>query len=915
MYQFRISTKAPFWARNNDNKPNSVLFNKWLNDNMREVNNLPIHFINFLNITINSEYNGIKYIEIKNTNEPNDIRYYYIDAIDLDGGNNTYKYRGVLDIYTTYTLKFINDNLNNEFVFLRQHEYDKKALQLRDSNIDAIPKVYNKYSFKKVAFNYDETSQIWYGTNLGIKGNDLVNANKYYVFKDGINGGYKYFPILSKALDASVTYLEKNKSSLKYEGDFYNGKYLDFGTTRKNVNISDLINSNVVNAYRDGDIVEYYNQGVIYKYVFPAHTVLLQGWNKISNVPYGTLPIDVVVNTSRFNNAGAELQQGDFNLYVLGNLVYSTKHWNITSSKHGDLNNACREFLKLKVKIFNTTTQTRTIKVKNSLTGLEIYRKRTENINKFLGIYYLPHFLNFNKFSKEGDYIYIDINPQGDNIDYFNIYDYNMSNLDNQLNNTSYSTAYVLRYLLIKYYGNVINAEYRVNDMNKIFIGGKLFFTDTCNIISKSDDLISLDKSIITFPYQLPIGVDTYEQYVKANRGTTDTSFSIAKQQQDLNFAKSMFGGVMNFATSGIKAGANLLSGNVGGAVNSVLGGVTGVADTAFGIAGQIQGMNQMEQKIKAQYEQVNNTMGNELHFSNISNASLTLYYDNDEGEQYEGVEVSELDPNTLSLINNYIVLNGYLLPNKSTFDKKINNDRLFNYIQLDGTLLINQLNISYDNNKYNNEIYNLVTQQLTNGVRIWNRDGESIPEYNDNEPWPNQPTNTRPQIPPPQLPELPKTYEWNNFLYGTTYFDYYDQHQELKKGGCLLRVKKNSTNYVLDLQNNRTDRTCEFGNDYFTGGPTQIKLEPYNPTFVMNSKYGACKYQYGSDDTFYLVVGIADPNGLIVKLNIPHIESTIGPYQIFYDYSKHNVPPTTFVGNGGVSEIWVNGEKKWSAI
>ena len=903
MYQYRVSKVAPFWARNNDNKPNNALFQKWLNDNMVSIDNLPIHIINFTTFTLNGSYNDIKYIEVKNINDENDIRYYYVDAIELDGGNNTFKYRGVLDVYTSYTLKFLNDNMDNEFVFMRQHEYDKKALQLRDNNLDTIPKIYKAYQFKIVDFNFDADNKVWYGKSIGLRGTDLFNANKYYVFKDGVNGGYEYYPILSKALDAELFYSKKVKGSVKYEGNFRNGQYNDFGTIKKSSDISSVVNANVVDAYEKGNIVEYYYQGINYGYRFPAHTVWLSGWKQINGVPYGTLPIDVVANTSRFNNAGAGLQEGDFYVYLLGNQVYSTKHWNITASKHGDLHKACSDFLNLKVKVFNTTTQVETIKVKNSLTGLEQLRKKTENVNKFLGVYYLPHFLNFNDFQQKDGYVYININPQGDNIDYFNIYDYNMSNIDDKLNNTSYSTPYVMRYLMIRYYGNIINAEYRVNDMYKIFIGGKLFFTDTANIISKSDDLISLDKSIITYPYQLPIGVDTYEQYVKANRGTTDTSFSIAKQQQDLQFAQSIFGGVMGVAKAGAKAAT-------GDFVGAAFGAASTAADLGFGIAGQLQGMAQMEQKIRAQYEKANNTMGNEIHFSNINNASLTHYYDSENGEQYEGVEVSDLDDNTLSLINNYIVLNGYLLPNKTTIRAKIENDRLFNYVQLDATLLINQLNLKYDDKKYNNEIYNLITQQLTKGIRIWNKEGEDIPEYDQNDKWPDQPTDTRPNIPDPTPPQIPEVVDWEKNIYGISYFVYYDNNGALQRDGRSIVQEYDSVGDTFSCNLSNSDATSCSGASFYSSGPqSQIPLSTIN----IISKYGLCNFQGSPSNTLYLVAGIPDENGYIIKLTIPNIDTTHPNYEALYDYSKSKwgVPPTN-VGLIKVKEIWLNGVKKY---
>ena len=331
-----------------------------------------------------------------------------------------------------------------------------------------------------------------------------------------------------------------------------------------------------------------------------------------------------------------------------------------------------------------------------------------------MGIFYLPHFLNFDaqRLNYKGDYVYLNINPQTDNIGLFKIYEYQLSNITDKLNNPTYSTEYFLRYLNIKYYGNNINAEYRTNNQHNIFIGGKLFFTDTANIICKSNEYISLSSSIINYPYQLPIGVDTYEQYVKANRNVVETGFNVARKEQQLSFAKSIVGGVVGGVASATKIG----TGNV---IGGVAGAISGAINLGFDIFNQFQGLDNQEAQIRAQYQQANNTMGNEIQFSNIETAALMEYYNDNTQEQYEGVEVCELEKNVLTLMNNYIYLNGYMLPNNSTFNNKINNNRVFNYIQLDATLLQNQLNIIYDDKKYNNDIYQMIKEQLIAGIRI----------------------------------------------------------------------------------------------------------------------------------------------------------------------------------------------------
>ena len=706
---------------------------------MKRVDNLPIKFNNFTTITINGNYNDVKYIEITNTTDTNDVRYYYVDGISLDGGNNTYQYRGVIDVYTTFTLKFINDNINNEFVFLRQHNYDKKCLQIRDKYLDEIPKIYTSYYFKKSLFNKDTKTNIWYGNSIGIKdNNDLINSNKYYVFKDGVNGGYSFYPILSKSTNVDLYYQQRVKGILKTELDYWNGK----AGNEERVEISDGVNTAVVNAYQNNDWVEYLYHPV------DGLGINFWEWKAIENVPYGTLPIDIKAESNQWNQAGAGIKQASFDIYLLGNNIYHLRTGNTLAWDHTNQWNHCKEFRQLKVKVYNATTTWTKRNVKNSITDLETLRKQPNNINKFVGIFYLPHFLNFDaqRLNFQDDYVYLNINPQIDNIGLFKIYEYQLSNITDKLNNPTYSTEYFLRYLNIKYYGNNINAEYRTNNQHNIFIGGRLFFTDTANIICKSNEYISLNNSIINYPYQLPIGVDTYEQYVKANRNVVETGFNIARKDQQLSFAKSIVGGVVDGAASATKFGTGNIIGGVAGAVS-------GAINLGFDIFSQFQGLDNQEAQIRAQYQQANNTMGNEIQFSNIETAALMEYYNDSTQEQYEGVEVCELEKNVLILMNNYIYLNGYMLPNNSTFNDKINNNRVFNYIQLDATLLQNQLNIIYDDKKYNNDIYQMIKEQLIAGIRIWNKIDEKLPEYDDNVNWPNQPETDRPTLPPQNPP------------------------------------------------------------------------------------------------------------------------------------------------------------------
>lgn len=746
MWKYKASTILPFWAKDNANKPSKKVFDAWVNENMKEVS-LTLNFMSFHNITLNCEFNGFKYIQIINTDNENDTRFYYITSINQTGATNSYKYNGVIDIYTTYTIGFIEDNLNVPFLFLRSHEYEKKCLQIDDENVLAIPKLYKNFYFQKKPFLHDEITNIWYGEKIGIKGNDLVNANKYYVFQNGVNGGYRFYPILSKTQDVEVSYSRPIKGALKSTYHFWNG--------RKNNELKQEIDSNlntaIVNAYNEGEVVEYLYKPVVQGYIFPAESAWLGNWKEIPNVPYGTMPLDIRGETWFGNTAGAGLKGFNVYNYVLGNQFYGISAKNYTAASFGELDRMTDLARQFKVNIYQTSKEVTKINVKNSRTGLEILRRKQENINRFLGVYYLPHFLNFDKFDKDGDYIFVNIDPQGDYIKLFPIYDYSLSNITNKLNNPSYSTPYFLKWLNIKYFGNLINAEYRTNEQSQIYIGGKLFFTDTANIISKSDDLIDLNRSIINYPYQLPIGSDNYEKYVQANRNVTDTSFSILRQQQELAFAKSLTNlglGALNTLTS---TASSMASGNIGAPLEGMTSMLSQVSNTTFDIINQQNQIANEEKKIRAQYEQVKFTQGNTIQFSTIASASLSEYYDDDSGIQYDGVEVSDLDNNSLIQMNNYIFLNGYLNPKKDTLANRVNNNRPFNFIAIDAQILTSTINVKWDQLKYNNEVFNMIVNQLTNGLRIWNvSDITNIPEWDNDETWPNQPQDNGIKPPPP---------------------------------------------------------------------------------------------------------------------------------------------------------------------
>ena len=781
MYKFRISFNKPFWTLNNENKPSLKIFNEWKEQNLEEVENLDINFIDLFNIKIHSNFNNIKYIEITNLDNTNDTRYYFINSINQVGSANSYIMGGKIDSFTSWTLNFINDNLEKKLIFLRTHEYEKKCLLFEDQEINNLPKFYNSYSFVKRKFNYDENNKIWYSENLGIYNNDdLLNCNKYFVFKDGSNGGYRFFPIISNNRDNYIIKNEMKEKTKEEELFFKRGHFTGRDGQNESYNeVNGDVNEKITNAWKNNKIIKYF-------YKKATGGTSLSGWNYFSNLRFGAMPRDFFCSTNYYDQAGAGIRAISITHNYLGSQFSFSESKNFKAWQFNDAIYNCSHAPIYKVEIWNGEKITKTFKVKNSLSSLELMRTKTEFVNKFLGIFYIPHFLNFKNFSidKKENQAFIEINPQGENFNLFPIFEYKMSNIDNVLNNKSYSNEYLLKYLNIKYYGNEIKAEFRTNNKHIIFLGGILLFTDAANLISKTSNLLSLENSIISYPYQLPIGSDTYQQYVGANRGVTDTQFDIAQQQSNMSIAKGLTEG----ATSIAGGAASIATGNIGGGVSQILSGATNMI---FSPLEASKKLDQQKQMIRTQYQQARNTMGSKLLFSNIRSASLINYYDSKDGEQYEGVELSDLDENTLKLINNLIFLNGYFLPKASSFNERINNNRDFNFIQIDSILLQQALNLTINFKKINNQIYEIIKDELINGVRIWNKKEQILPEYNEDEEWPDQPNNEE-DITPPPPPFQPEEERVSDFTLKNPQllqFSYFNENREVVNAISLLLI------------------------------------------------------------------------------------------------------------------------------
>lgn len=786
----KFSNKLPYWARETDNKCSiKELENFYQNMQSFEGN---LNFVDDEYITLiskeNPNINNNKFKYYIAFEQDGLRRYYYYDNVHSINNNNyvcTYK----LDFYATFTILFIRENLESEFTFLRTHAYKPLCLQYNEKFLEDLPKIYSEYKFVKCKFDSteimtDEGKQtLWYTQNRGISGEATINANKYFVFRNNHGVGYKFYPVLSLYGNTSIWEANYSYENEPYkEGFFYHGHASGQGGTvaasgyeKDEYEIPAEANDNISTAYIKGD-------KIIYKFPEPwvkgywgsangdlGYYVIFKYFGQSSSAvkyeaDYGVMPRDIKQNCSLYNNFGGGLWSCYCDAIKNGNVIGKTyTDANGLPTIVGNqswLNTQTKEGTKIKYEIYkriNNFAGTYSKKVvNNSYPNLDTFMRKEENINKFVGVFYAPHFLNMNNVYYEDDKVYVlmDTNNQ---LDYFKIYQYELSNVENKINNDTYSTPYLLKYLNVKYYGNLINSEYRINDRNILTIGGDYFYTDTSYLISKNNDLISLNNSIIQYPYMLPICIDKYEQYVAANRNSTDVAYSNLKKQVELQRQQTNFNGIIDIIQGDMNGGLNsfgsLLKGDVFGAIK---GGTNQPFNIAKGIGNLIYKNKSLDLKLEttqasmlAQYNKAFNTMGNVFLYSNVESAILKNYYDAID-EQYEGVEVSYLDKSTLILINNYIYLYGYFYQQTLKLKDMLNEERKFNYIQVDKLVLANQLNINKQ--WFNNNIFAKICEDLSNGIRIWNKfeitkddifNPEDVkPPYNPNLPKPNPPVS-----------------------------------------------------------------------------------------------------------------------------------------------------------------------------
>lgn len=533
------------------------------------------------------------------------------------------------------------------------------------------------------------------------------NDNTYYYFTDGIEtilaGGYQYrlkldtystftLPFIKQLAEQNIpVHVLRHSTYGKYEQLLYRDVLLD----------------NVVKVY---DSIKFYD----------AKNVIKSG-NKFTNINN---------NNSFSYTSNSEMTNGVM-CYVFAG-VRTERLWEpyiilplLAEEAGGNGYN------------INGWTET-----SNNYNTLESLKSSVPFSSSFIGVFYLPNFLNFNlerynisfnvvtqhwngrdweetktPTTQEFVRIKLDLNNYSNFKfklfrDDGTIFNKLPDNEEPVLNSTKITSRMFYQYLTFKWFENVIDVPRLMTkngDTWEVNLNGMFSFTGNGNLLVRNqNETTDLNDTLIKFTYQIPSVSNAYAQYVNSNYNSTNTGLAINRQQALLSAAKGTAGLI-----------GNVFTGNIGGTVNSIFGLLSG----GLGVYNKVR-------QVQAQYKDAMSSTPSVINYNSDTDNSFTLPLMS-ERTQTDKIQISKLSNNVIKQMNNILYLNGVFLPEIDNINKYLNiNFNGFRYLLLEQDYLQRLLPV-YVAKKVPKRHYIDIMYDLAGGVRIWDKIPEyKIPEY-----------------------------------------------------------------------------------------------------------------------------------------------------------------------------------------
>lgn len=721
MNYIRVYSDNAFWTNDGEDYPNIGFFDRFITNYTEfSTKDISINWEGDLTARMTIKDNqppGLapdfpRYVSIHVVGKP--IRYLTATNIHVQT-NTTTTYNLSVDIWGTFCMPIIR--LMNEAGTLlpttRNHILNPRAYQLNDTLLNSIPLTFDRKNNVSQTFPFTETTTKITNTLPPTKTeanrevitdrNSLINGTAYYVFNgDGATDttNYYFVPVLAKSA-GTIEYKYQGMVNVLAESlidftDTYNPggnqiiyqRYLDAGLIPKQMN-----------GYMSTDTQPREIDKTIFQTTCTAHNNLWQRWT-YQVVYKNGVPVYTDTQTEWGKDCPAE--------YPPHQLKWEFYRQNISSVVN-------------RVPIYNNADQ------------VSALLNKTELINKFKGVFFMPNFINFSN-----DLI---VGPAGHSFEkmFFlkmpatgiplniNLPWYNLKNtIPEYWNSPEIENLQVKSFENYSYYQNTKNwADYTENfDLN---LFGLFIFNGAGSFFPTSSRLKAVDAAI-NYPYQLPSATDGYIEYYSRNLSSVNNGINQQKIQYDLSKDRLIGGAVF---------GAAGLASNAKPDVSTALSAGSFAFNTAMS-SRDLERQNQSYYKgLAAQYEDVQRNTGANFNTSNV-NDSTNIIVQLNTGNHAEIMEKMDLNVETIKVLNNVLFLYGNLNVGLYDWHTLTQQYQQFNYIKfndidLSGIIINNDKLVETLPRNY----AKMVVSFLAKGLRIINDKnclpGVRSPNWNHN--------------------------------------------------------------------------------------------------------------------------------------------------------------------------------------
>ena len=674
MNYIKFLTEIPFWTNDGEDYPTLQFFKstylyKTIDFPLSEFSiNWETDLTAKITIPLNKKIPFPQYLSIEIVGKP--TRYYYATNIYMETNTST-TYNLSLDIWGTYIIPLLEQIKDIPLKTTRNHILNKNAYQLSDALLNSVPVSYAL----KTTINKNFPFQISGDTIINslkdntteanrfviTKADTLLNGNIYYVFSgDGQSDTANYYaiPVLAKAQAKGIlTYRYQKKES---KLDSYT---VAQGRPSELVAAQNIYNTAV-------------NKGLLAKFI--------PSWGDIQTQPNQCL-LERTSKTQYFPNPFGKPTYSRITTDYISINGVAVKQFEIAETSNTDFPPLPQQPFYFRWEYYSQAIAPTiyTKEISNFTSEIKKLVDKTEFINKFQGIFFLPNFINFyndlvlappTSFFK--DMLMLKIGASGIGINLSLPWENLTNRIPEKWNETDITNIQIKEFEKYSYFNNTKKwADYTENfDLN---LNGIFVFNGSGSFFPLTSKLKAID-STINFPYQLPSATDGYIEYYSRNMSSVNNG--IAQQEIQYNLSKDKLIGGAIFGAAGIVQNA-VGSKGVAGGISTALSAGNFAFNTAMA-SRDLERQNQSYYKgLAAQYDDIQRNSGANFAPSNV-NDSTNIIVQLDTQNHAEIMEKMILTTETTQTLNNILYLYGNINIGTYTLSELTSQHLGFNYIK-----------------------------------------------------------------------------------------------------------------------------------------------------------------------------------------------------------------------------------------